>query len=95
MAELECLLNFESTFNPSLTPAWLSSSLVVLNLSEMSFTKSPCPGSKSANYCCSNASGGTALLLLCEAELGEPMQILTNASYNAGEDAKEKGLLST
>jgi poly [ADP-ribose] polymerase len=52
-------------------------------------------GSKSANYCCPHTSGGTALLLLCEAELGDPMQILTNASYNAGEDAKVKGMLST
>jgi len=52
-------------------------------------------GSKSANYCCSYISGGTALLLLCEAELGDPMQTLTNASYSAGEDAKAKGMFST
>ncbi|PSN74498.1 PARP-domain-containing protein [Corynespora cassiicola Philippines] len=51
--------------------------------------------SKSANYCCSSTSGGTALLLLCEAELGNPMQELLNASYSAGEDAKAKGLWST
>lgn len=51
--------------------------------------------SKSANYCCSYASGGTALLLLCEAELGNPMQELTDASYNAGDDAKAKGMFST
>lgn len=51
--------------------------------------------SKSANYCCSFLSDNTALLLLCEAELGDPMQELTNASYNAGEDAKKKGMLST
>ncbi|KAK4120960.1 PARP-domain-containing protein [Parathielavia appendiculata] len=51
--------------------------------------------SKSANYCCSYMSGGTALLLLCEAELGNPMQELVNASYNAGEDAKKKGMVST
>ncbi|KAF2279988.1 PARP-domain-containing protein [Westerdykella ornata] len=51
--------------------------------------------SKSAGYCCSYNSGGTALILLCEAELGDPMQELTQASYNAGEDAKKKGLLST
>jgi poly [ADP-ribose] polymerase len=51
--------------------------------------------SKSANYCCASISNGHALLLLCEAELGDPMQTLTNASYNAGEDAKSKGLLST
>lgn len=51
--------------------------------------------SKSANYCNSHSSGGTALLLLCEAELGNPMHELTNASYTAGEDAKAKGLHST
>jgi poly [ADP-ribose] polymerase len=51
--------------------------------------------SKSANYCCSYSSGGTALLLLCEAELGNPMHELTNASYNAGEDARAKGMHST
>ncbi|KAK0638610.1 poly polymerase catalytic domain-containing protein [Cercophora newfieldiana] len=51
--------------------------------------------SKSANYCCSYLSDNTALLLLCEAELGDPMQELTNASYNAGDDAKKKGMLST
>jgi len=51
--------------------------------------------SKSANYCCAHISNGQALLLLCEAELGDPMQALTDASYSAGEDAKEKGLLST
>ncbi|KAH7081044.1 poly polymerase catalytic domain-containing protein [Paraphoma chrysanthemicola] len=51
--------------------------------------------SKSANYCCSYSSGGTALLLLCEAELGNPMHELTDASYTAGEDAKAKGMYST
>jgi poly [ADP-ribose] polymerase len=51
--------------------------------------------SKSANYCCAYNSGGNALLLLCEAELGDPMQKLTGASYNAGDDAKAKGLSST
>lgn len=51
--------------------------------------------SKSANYCCSYSSGGTALLLLCEAELGNPMYELTDSSYTAGEDAKAKGLHST
>lgn len=51
--------------------------------------------SKSANYCCSYMSGNTALLLLCEAELGNPMQELVNASYNAGEDAKKKGMVAT
>lgn len=51
--------------------------------------------SKSANYCCSYISGGHALLLLCEAELGDPLQTLTSASYNAGETAKDNGMLST
>ncbi|KAM0328806.1 hypothetical protein ACHAQA_005220 [Verticillium albo-atrum] len=51
--------------------------------------------SKSANYCCHHQSDNTALLLLCEAELGDPMQKLTNSSYNAGTSAKQQGLLST
>ncbi|KFX93482.1 hypothetical protein O988_06797 [Pseudogymnoascus sp. VKM F-3808] len=51
--------------------------------------------SKSANYCCPYISNGHALLLLCEAELGKPMQTLTDASYSASEDATSKGLLST
>ena len=51
--------------------------------------------SKSANYCCSYNTGGTALLLLCEAELGDPMQKLTLASYTAGDDAKANGMVST
>lgn len=51
--------------------------------------------SKSANYCCSYISDNTALLLLCEAELGNPMQHLTNASYTAGEDAQKMGMWST
>ncbi|KAL8366761.1 hypothetical protein RB599_011246, partial [Gaeumannomyces hyphopodioides] len=51
--------------------------------------------SKSANYCCSYISGGEALLLLCEAELGSPMQELTNADYQAGEKAQKNGMYST
>lgn len=51
--------------------------------------------SKSANYCCSYSSGGTGLLLLCEAELGEPPLKLTDASYDAGEQAKAANRLST
>jgi len=51
--------------------------------------------SKSANYCCSYNSGGTGLLLLCEAELGEPPLKLINADYNAGDRAKEAKCLST
>ncbi|KAI1661021.1 PARP-domain-containing protein [Daldinia decipiens] len=51
--------------------------------------------SKSANYCYPSNSNGHALLLLCEAELGDPMLTLTDASYSAAEDAKSKGMLST
>jgi poly [ADP-ribose] polymerase len=51
--------------------------------------------SKSANYCCSYQSGNTALLLLCEAELGNPVHELLGSSYSAGEDAKKKGMIST
>ncbi|KKY25976.1 putative poly polymerase 2 adp-ribosyltransferase 2 [Diplodia seriata] len=51
--------------------------------------------SKSANYCCSYISGGTALLLLCEAELGNPLNELTGSDYNAGDNAKSKGMWST
>ncbi|CAK7203836.1 hypothetical protein SEUCBS139899_006585 [Sporothrix eucalyptigena] len=51
--------------------------------------------SKSAGYCASGISGGTGLLLLCEAKLGDPLQKLTQASYTAGEDAKAKGLYAT
>jgi poly [ADP-ribose] polymerase len=51
--------------------------------------------SKSANYCCSYNTGGQALLLLCEAKLGDPMQRLTNASSDAGSTAKKGGMEST
>jgi poly [ADP-ribose] polymerase len=51
--------------------------------------------SKSANYCVPSNSGGHALLLLCEAELGQPMLELTAASYDAGEKALEQGSVST
>ncbi|UNI18506.1 NAD(+) ADP-ribosyltransferase [Purpureocillium takamizusanense] len=51
--------------------------------------------SKSAGYCCSGNSNGHALLLLCEAELGDPLQRLTHSSYNAGEDAVRNGMWST
>ncbi|KAK2608708.1 hypothetical protein QQS21_002697 [Conoideocrella luteorostrata] len=50
---------------------------------------------KSANYCCSYISNNQALLLLCEAELGDPIQKLKDASYNAGEDAASNGMYST
>jgi poly [ADP-ribose] polymerase len=51
--------------------------------------------SKSANYCCSYNSGRIGLLMLCDVELGNPMQELTGANYNAGDDAKAKGCLAT
>jgi len=51
--------------------------------------------SKSANYCHSYASDNTALLLLCEAELGKPMLELTDANYNAPDLAEEKGCIAT
>lgn len=51
--------------------------------------------SKSANYCHSNTSNQTGLLLLCEAELGKPMLKLIASKYNAADVAKEKGCLST
>ena len=51
--------------------------------------------SKSAGYCSSYSSGNTGLLLLCEAELGEPPLKLTNADYNAGDRAKDAGCFST
>lgn len=51
--------------------------------------------SKSANYCCAYISNGHALLLLCEAELGDPMQKLIHASYNAGSEAKAQGMHTT
>ncbi|KAF4120713.1 hypothetical protein GMORB2_2717 [Geosmithia morbida] len=51
--------------------------------------------SKSAGYCSSSISDGHALLLLCEAELGDPMHELIHSSYSAGEDAKKLGKVST
>ncbi|TLD14255.1 uncharacterized protein PgNI_02811 [Pyricularia grisea] len=51
--------------------------------------------SKSANYCCSYISGNEALLLLCEAQLGDPVQELTDSDYDAGENAAKKGMYST
>ncbi|EMC94796.1 hypothetical protein BAUCODRAFT_149887 [Baudoinia panamericana UAMH 10762] len=51
--------------------------------------------SKSANYCASYDSDGYGLLLLCEAELGQPMQVLQHAKYDAASSAKEQGVYST
>ncbi|OAL30647.1 hypothetical protein AYO20_08609 [Fonsecaea nubica] len=51
--------------------------------------------SKSAGYCATYNSAGTGLLLLCEAELGNPSLKLTQADYNAEDRAKLYGHLST
>lgn len=51
--------------------------------------------SKSAGYCYPSISGGTALLLLCEAELGKPMRELRNSDSNGAENAKKAGAWST
>ena len=40
-------------------------------------------------------TNNTGLLLLCEAELGQPMLQLVNADYNAGDRAKTEGRLAT
>ncbi|KAL2394732.1 Poly [ADP-ribose] polymerase 2 [Exophiala dermatitidis] len=51
--------------------------------------------SKSAGYCFHTNSGGTALLLLCEAELGADPLRLAHSDYDAGERAKKAGSIST
>ncbi|EEH17643.2 hypothetical protein PABG_00206 [Paracoccidioides brasiliensis Pb03] len=51
--------------------------------------------SKSANYCWPNSSGKIGILMLCDVELGDPMLELVNSDYNAGENAKKQGSLST
>ncbi len=51
--------------------------------------------SKSANYCVPDVSGNIGLLLLCEAELGQPMLELQGADSDAGEMAKSKGCIAT
>jgi poly [ADP-ribose] polymerase 2/3/4 len=51
--------------------------------------------SKSAGYCNSHSSRNIGLLLLCEVQLGTPMQELQHASFTAGEDAKAAGRLAT
>ncbi|KKY22678.1 putative polyribose polymerase [Phaeomoniella chlamydospora] len=50
---------------------------------------------KSANYCRSFQTGNIGLLLLCEAELGNPMLKLYDADYEADEKAKAYGFVST
>ncbi|PYH40704.1 putative poly(ADP)-ribose polymerase PARP [Aspergillus saccharolyticus JOP 1030-1] len=51
--------------------------------------------SKSANYCCASGSGGKGLLLLCDAELGDPMLELEHGNFHAGEDAAKQGKIAT
>jgi poly [ADP-ribose] polymerase len=51
--------------------------------------------SKSANYCCAWNSANSGLLLLCDAELGDPMFELADSDYHAGENAKKEGKIAT
>lgn len=51
--------------------------------------------SKSANYCHPFISDGTALLLLCEAELGKPMRELYRSDHDAANNAEKAGAWST
>ncbi|KAK6528039.1 hypothetical protein TWF281_009296 [Arthrobotrys megalospora] len=50
---------------------------------------------KSAGYCVPSISGHMGLMLLCEAQLGDPMYELTNADYYAAENSKKAGCMST
>ena len=50
---------------------------------------------KSANYCCAGQSNNTGLLMLCEAQLGDPMYELANSDYHAAQNAKKAGALAT
>lgn len=51
--------------------------------------------SKSANYCMAGMSGGHGLLLLCEAELGNPMYEIPSGNSNAEEECKKKNCIAT
>ncbi|KAL8927904.1 MAG: hypothetical protein Q9172_001130 [Xanthocarpia lactea] len=51
--------------------------------------------SKSAQYCTPGMSGGTGLLLLCEAELGKPMYEIPTGDSMAEEKAKKHKCIST
>lgn len=50
---------------------------------------------KSANYCGAELSGDTGLLLLAEAELGQPMYESIHGNYDAPSAAKEAGAVAT
>jgi len=51
--------------------------------------------SKSANYCCAQSSGKTGLLMLCEAQLGDPMLELIDSDYHAAKHCSDGGHLAT
>lgn len=51
--------------------------------------------SKSANYCCARASNNTGLLLLCEAQLGNPMFELSSSDYYAAENCAKANAIAT
>ena len=51
--------------------------------------------SKSANYCYHSMSGGTGLLLLCEAELSRPMYEIPTGDSDAEAQAKKNGCIAT
>ncbi|MCJ1228206.1 hypothetical protein MMC12_004867 [Toensbergia leucococca] len=51
--------------------------------------------SKSAQYCAAGMSGGTGILMLCEAELGKPMYEIPTGDPNAEEEAKKRNYIST
>lgn len=50
---------------------------------------------KSANYCSAWESQNTGLLMLCEAQLGDPMYELNNSDYHAAENSRKAGALAT
>jgi poly [ADP-ribose] polymerase 2/3/4 len=50
---------------------------------------------KSANYCYHSSSGNTGLLLLCEAQVGNPMHELFNADYRADLGCHAAGKVAT
>lgn len=50
---------------------------------------------KSANYCVSSSSGNTGLLMLCEAELGNPMYELLTGDSMAQEGCEKAGSVAT
>ena len=51
--------------------------------------------SKSANYCWASVSANMGLLLLCEVEVGKPIFEQPSANYNASDQSKNKGCIST